>query len=281
MIISNAQPYESLRQLNIDHQLDVFLTDLIPFEGNSAISYSSLLPRYTNSSWGHTHSAQPLRYAEHFGYDRDQMLIDLGEDVDPIGHMRIVHNDMIGFGIDQVFNGQRLKDATVADIAAVRIASLLHDVGESSHTDFDLLCGGTIGDIPYGQKTSADRDTEKRIAEKIFATLFADIPEWLQARSLDIISHKEESPVHELLDTAHSYGFYSTGLHAGRIALAAQERRAHDSASSDRIKKLADLAKVVTGRIRPKLETSPQDFTMLFMFLDENETLHDRISAEL
>jgi 5'-deoxynucleotidase YfbR-like HD superfamily hydrolase len=264
----------------IDERLDVLMSNLIPFEGNLNLRYSDLQPRYLQSEWGQQHANQPLRYSEHFGYDREQMLDDLGEDVNPIGHMRIVHNDMVGFGIDQVMHGSLLREISAADIAVARATALIHDVGESTHRDFRLLCGGTIGDIPYGQKTSEDRATERRITEKIITTLYADMPEWLQQRILSIIAHEEDSVTHTLLETAHAYGFYATGLQAGRIALAIQvERPLADN--DDRIANLAGLAKIVTGRIRPKLEPLARDFPLLDKFLADVALTHVRIAEEL
>ncbi|HJQ08132.1 MAG TPA: hypothetical protein VJ836_01470 [Candidatus Saccharimonadales bacterium] len=66
--------------LTIDHRF--------PYPTKSGTeSHLDLFERFTNSTHGIHQSNQPLRFSTDFGYDKVQMLKDLGKDVHPLDHM--------------------------------------------------------------------------------------------------------------------------------------------------------------------------------------------------
>lgn len=70
---------EQVRKPN-PHNAVVFDTEGYP------VPVADLAYRAHNSDFGQVMNDQPLRFSEDFGYDRAQMLKDLGPDVHPIGH---------------------------------------------------------------------------------------------------------------------------------------------------------------------------------------------------
>jgi len=253
-----------------------FSADTIPIVGRTALYYSELFCRYTDHPWGIHHAAQPLRYAQHHGYDRTTMLRDLGDDVHPVLHMRVVHDDVVALGRQTVGIRGAIDLSDPQDIAVARASAIRHDAGESTHQELEMLCGGVIGDIAHGHKTAEDRILERRILGVVTGTLDGDMPDDFRQRILNVMTHQEDSAAHHLLEAAHTWGFYKTALRAGRLALSVR-----DQPPTLRAMRLAGLAQEVTGKSRPHLEEISSDFPAIGRRLERAEALHDAIATQL
>ena len=195
--------------------------ELPPFADiGSRVSYDGLLHRYETTSWGKFHMNQPPRFSTNFGYDYNEMLADLGEDVHPVQHMRVAHNNLVGYLLENLTLGE--SSLATEDICTGRLALMLHEVGESTHPDLELLCEGVAGDIPTGEKTADDVETETRVRAKIFETLYSDLPNWLTDRVIGLIQHEEESLIARLMEVAHNTTFIDTATNAKLIAYTVQ-----------------------------------------------------------
>jgi hypothetical protein len=268
---------------SLDAQLDAAVSDIYRFDDSRTttnLRYSRLLPAYLATSWGAAHQQQTPRYAQSFGYAPEEMLTDLGDDVDPVWHMNVVHHDVVRLVIDEVVHRDKPGSNDPADITVSRASALIHDMGECLHPDLNLLCGGTIGDLTRGSKTPADRQLERKILETFIDQVYSTWPETFQSRVLDVVTHQEDSEAHELLQAAHELGFYNTGMRAGQLVLQMIERQDPEATmQTARFRQLSRLALEVTQASQPELTALSQDIPGIGRILDKTYSQFDQIVA--
>jgi len=262
---------------------DQFPQDFPPY--NFSIT-GSLEERYMKSSWGMHQAEQPPRYAGNFGYDADnnyrQMLEDLGDRVHPIRHNLIFHTDFQMFLPSKFYpdsNGQT-DDIPPSDFLAARLAAVWHDTGENTSEDVEALCGGSVGDIPSGEKTDADRAIERRVLSKIMGTFLADVSDKILGLSIDFATHHPrvlDHPLHTELEISHNWGEYQTGLNAGRLAVEALE----DGEEGERVEQLTRIGQVVLPKIFQRLEPHIDDHVLLEVTFTLYQDKHDSILRNL
>ena len=184
----------------------------------SALSIASRA--YVSEEFGHHMSDQPLRFSVRYGYDREASLEDLGADVHPVGHQY-----ELGWHVANIIANDDL-DISEQEIGIVMLASMVHDMGETTHPRVKTHCGNVVGDIAYGLKTKHDRLVEAGIREYLYRTLLADVTFETIRRIEAIISHKDDSLLHDIFEAAHELQTYETTKHAEAALVA-------DSAWSD------------------------------------------------
>jgi hypothetical protein len=265
---------------------DVALVDLTVGETFVAdgreFGYGELYGRYESSDLGIHHFDQPLRYAADFGYGtRNEMLADLGPDIHPVTHMEINHRDLSALLLRYLcFDAQahaNKLDLSPEDIVAGRFASLIHDVGENTAPEILELCGVVVGDIPHGKKTPEDRANEKRVFEAVLTGIYDDLPDWLLERAVAIVTHAEDSQIHQLYEISHDFGVYSTGLAAGNIAL----RAGREEQATHRFRQQRNLATEVAVRARGSLESQVDLFPATLPSLEASQHMYSRIVTQL
>lgn len=257
------------------------MVDEVLFQPASVVEcdYAQLLDIYARSSHGQHQAEQPLRYGAFEYDDRATMLGDLGEDVHPIGHMRVTH--------DHLTNVLAVQPELLYDVfdnpgewRVACIATLLHDIGECTHPELEELCGAVVGDIPEGCKTDTQRGTESRVRKALYELHFPEEPEMKNgtlARAEQIIAHtpeEKDEPLHEAFEVAHRVGTYLTGLRAGSIALREMH---HGSEGTKRLTQLAKLAALVTKANVPRLQSDADHYRHAAILLDRTLLLCEDI----
>jgi hypothetical protein len=269
---------------NYEGMLHLALSDALPVHGADFETYSAHLYYYEQTEWGRHHMTQPPRYSQSFGYDPDQMLQDLGEDIDPIIHNQRVHNDITAITarqvLAQVHGGEILL--TSEDIVAGRFAAMTHDIPECTHPEIARACGGVIGDIEYGQKTTADERLERDILAYQYGVLFPKLPTWLRERSIAIVRHEENSHVRWLSEAVHDLGAFSTAFTAGRVAVSLlTSGQAELPENQIRYTQLRNLAVTVGPRMLSKAITAAAQFDILRPTVETSIPDYEMIQEEL
>jgi hypothetical protein len=237
-------------------------------------SYQNLFNRFTESPQGVWQAEQEPRFYTDFGYEPAHMLRDLGQDVHPIDHMwytygmvtRLVTFEQLKYEQLGETPGEHLPRGR--ELVAVRLGALLHDIGECTHPSLTEAVGGTIGDIPFGRKTAAHKQTEAAIRGHLFQTYYADLPDWLLERCESLISHSEDSPSHNVTQVAHDIGAYTTSIRAGERWL---RDRNHTPASDQRLDALSRLATQVSARAYESLEPWRDTYEIVDTLLGSTE----------
>jgi hypothetical protein len=241
-------------------------------------TFSGMEYDYATHPWGLHHATQPYRYTQRHGYNPDQMLPDLGNDIHPVRHLRVTHDHVVALGITTLGRRNAINLSDPREIAVARATSLWHDTGETTHPDLDELCGYTIGDILSGTKTPEDRLQEYKLLGTVLSTVGGSLPEHFRQRILNVSTHKEDSVAHRLFDVAHEWGFYAVALRAGRLALSLRDE---EPTPSHRTAQLGRLARSVTVGVRPNLEKAIPDFPVIDERLERAARTHEKINAVL
>lgn len=253
-------------------------TEVINGDFMPLVRYSTLHERYAKSSYGLHHATQPVRYSQVYAYGRELMLQDLGDDVHPVCHMPYTEAEIVRPLIAaQNTNGHERFDTE--QIMALRVAALLHDIGECEHPEIHQNTGRKVGDVVWSLKTELDGASETLIRQYIYGKLYGDIPAWVLGAADDIIDNKAGSLPREAFNTAERLGYYKTGLRAGEVALRLYERRTEKDEL--RFTQLGRLAIEVTNNHRQFLQERSERFPHLDEVLKTTEYLDDRIHSKL
>ena len=169
----------------------------------STLSAAELASRFYDSDFGKAMSKQPLRFVGRFGYEDDMMVSDLGYDVEPIGHQM-----ELAFHVGAIIDSENDEGSFYGmlpdeEVGILMLACILHDIGESTHPI--VLASGIdpVGDIPAGDKTDADRVNEAAIRQLFYKVLFEDVDPTVVDRVEAIISHADDTHLHDLFDAGH------------------------------------------------------------------------------
>jgi hypothetical protein len=175
---------------------------------------SVLSKRFFESDFGVSMLTQPYRYDGHFGYDREDMIDDNGLDHCPIGHQR-----ELPYHFGKLYEVECERETVFSSLSDEEIGLLAltmfkHDNGESTHDELVTLGFETVGDIPAGGKTATDRMNEAAIRRYFDSTFLADVhPETLE-RMEAIISHEDDSLLHDFFEAAHAVQTFETANRA-------------------------------------------------------------------
>lgn len=248
--------------------------------GGRLIEYDDLLNRYIKSDFGKHHMEQRARFAglPEMAYDRDQMLIDLGNDVHPVLHMSHTHDEIL---LPLIRTQQKTSrpQFTPLGISAMRLGVLLHDIGECTHPKIAREVGGVVGDIPEPLKTEEHEILEMEIRQYLYAELYPDIADRdLKLAELIIRGKSHHLPV-EGFKMVESLGYYLTAMQAGRLAIEGKRSGAKDH--NPRLKSLGALSVRVSRRNRKVLDEAANKFKyiehQMLSTLDLHQTLHNKL----
>jgi len=212
--------------------------------------------RFDMSAIGRAFDEQDLCYSASFGYSPDQMASDLRLDLRPRSHNRLAYLNAVNV-VEQQNSGRQKVDIVEEGVAL--LSQRIHDIGEVVDPLVKSLAGGSVGDIPYGEKTAEDRLTESRVRQVLYDMFFSDYPAWLIERLEAVISHDDrESVAHDIAECGHMILTYNTGLSAVRLVLNEREEAAETSLYISRpieeTERLSSLGVTVTRRMHSKLQ---------------------------
>jgi len=232
-----------------------------------------LLDRYAIGEHGMWQAGQPLRYGAFGSYGREQMLIDLGPDIDPLQHMPVTELALVELLAGEGTSG----DWSPGEVCAGRTAAMLHDIGECTHPGIAQSCA-VVGDIPQGEKTEEHRAAEARVRRILYDLYCRDIPDDFLEQVEAIIAHQVTSTIHSAFEAAHDTSTLKVGLRAGRLALACMEGSMYNDIRTEQLRR---MAKDVTAGVVARVEHHADLFVYPRRVLDEARPLHSRIQREL
>ncbi|MDB5185625.1 MAG: hypothetical protein JWL85_148 [Candidatus Saccharibacteria bacterium] len=205
------RPWDPLEHTNV-LELEPYLR--APVETiNGPISALELWARFDQSPIGRDMDTQPYRFSEQFGYDRHQMVEDLGYDIVPTDHQF-----MTGLYTALILEGEMRVRGKLPihsqDVGMIVLTGLIHDTGESTHSDIEAEVGAVVGDIPFGLKTDADRVVEANVRHAIYKRFYSDLPPETLECIEAIIAHEDTTIFHDMYEAAHTLQTCDTGIKA-------------------------------------------------------------------
>lgn len=223
-------------------------------------SVLELWERFDQSPYGLHMDSQPLRFAEHYGYDRTAMIADLGADVVPR-----YHQYETGLYVARLLSEERRQHSLLGlndeQAALLAFTATIHDMGETTHPEIEAEVGGVVGDIPYDEKTEENRRIESAVRAALYRRLYADLPECTLQRVESIVSHQDKTLLHEVFEAAHTLQSYMTAVRAhitfekGLAQMLEFANTDSPRVISEGLESLGRLAIGVTGHMRPKVES--------------------------
>jgi hypothetical protein len=176
--------------------------EYLPIEQD--ITYDDLFDMYANSAIGIHHATQPPRWSQ-YGVSDGALHSVIGLDAHPLSHMIDTHNLAVEVAARESVNMSHLQ-LTSRELAVLRTAMLLHDMGENTHPDFANTCG-VVGDIPFGLKTDEQRATEAAVRKIIWDNKYHFfLPEDFRAEAEAVINHTGNTRVVKTAQAAHTLG---------------------------------------------------------------------------
>ena len=175
----------------------------VPLKNGSKTSARELAHRIYESELAVGMLDQPFRYSVRYGYDREDMRNDNGHDVCPIGHqMELAYHTgkVLEAEIDEGSIYGSLPDE---EIGILMLTCMIHDIGESTHPVLEAAGLKPVGDIPSGLKSDENRTHEAAIRKFMYEMFFADVDTQVIERIEAIISHRDDSVLHELFEAGH------------------------------------------------------------------------------
>lgn len=253
-------------------QIEQLMTDVI----EPGLTYDDVHRRYAESIFGLHHADQPLRYAQRYGYSRDQMLKDLGDDVHPVKHGPYTHRKIaVPFLSAEIWNVQ--EHLGQDDILAIRMAAINHDIGETTDPAISRLLGSLPGDVNYNDKKPSDSKKERQVRHYLYGELFPDVPlELLEASEAVIDNH--DTVLGLAFDTIERVGYYQTALRAGALAL---ELASSSDSKLERFTNLARLAIDVTENHHDMLRERSKIFPYARTVLKKGRPIYDQTHIQL
>jgi hypothetical protein len=252
----------------------------IYFEGAEHLRYLDVHNLYAYSEYGVFHAQQAPRFSKAYPYEHDAMLVDLGDDVHPLRHMTHTESEicqpLITAQNTEAGNQQKF---TVKQIAAMRLGTLLHDIGECEHPAILETVGHVVGDVPYLERTQSDNDLEVPIRLFFYDTLLSDAPRQVIEKAEAVISGTDNEFMQLAFNTMERIGYFQTAMKAGETALGIQGDNPDDA--SARFVQLARLARRVSNNHIGELEQRAKDFPHTRQILQNFDWLYGRIHTEL
>jgi len=241
--------------------------------------YQELHQRYAGSIYGQYHATQLPRFSQNYGYDPDQMIGDLGDDVHPVRHMAYTEASVaVPFITTQLTSSH--EHFNRQQIIGLRLAAILHDIGESQHPAITEAVGVTVGDVWFESKQTSDAQQEVLIRHFLYGQLYADIPPVLLEQAEEAIENGDCSSG-LAFNTIERLGYYKTAVKAGELALKLRLSREEREEPSRRFTNLARLALRVSDNHRTILQERAELFPHADWVLRFNARRYERIHSVL
>lgn len=230
--------------------------------------------RFAESDFGRFQSTQCLRYAKKYGYgEREEMLADLGDDIDPLRHMLHTHDEVLL----PLIKNKLPHELSDSGESIIRSAALLHDIGECEHPNVISGTGHSVGDVLYHEKNGQHELSEAKIRSWFYESLYPDLPEDFLLQVDEVISNNEANELSHSFNMAERLGYYETAIRAGRVALSSELT----SGNAERTCQLARLSVGVSATHIPVLDKSSSDYEYIEKRLEETSAVYQRIHSEL
>lgn len=244
--------------------------------------FSELFERYKTSIYGIFHAEQDPRFSNKYRWDYSQMLLDLGDDVHPVHHMSHTEERIVRPLLDHQLRGS--EDGRQAlepgQIIAVRLAALVHDMGECEHPELKEVFGETVGDVYYAAKTDEHENAEARIRAYFYGKLYGDVPTELLRVAEEIVRNPGASHEGRAFKVAEHIGYFTTGILAGVTAIELKDHGVTDEAEQ-RFRELSRLGLDVSARWHPVLQEHGEHFPYAAHVADTHKPALDAIQQRL
>ena len=292
--IAGLAPWATPEFLAADHRF--------PFPmGGRYLGYLSVFDLYADSKYGKYHNdEQPPRFADGFGFDAAndyaQMYRDYGDGIRARDHMQAVYATNRNMFLAELAAGREAALFAWLDpmhIPVIRLASPLHDIGESAHPDLvqsprllNLAKGINdsqpllpVGDIPRGKKTARDRLVEGAVFDTIIEETMPDLPPYILEHAVSLIRHQEDSPAHSTYAWGHEASDHEVATRGTKNAL---QLLRHGGPFDERFESNAKMGLEVDVRIRNELSDEPsRRFVYIANFLERTEPTLLALQREL
>lgn len=227
---------------------------------DQAITYNEIFSMYAESAIGQHHGAQDVRWSQ-YGVSNAALMEAIGYDAHPLNHMVLTHNLVIKVAGCESQDMSHLQ-LTDRELATVRTAALVHEMGKNTHPDFANTTG-VVGDVPFGLETGAQYQTEANIRQIIWENKFGFfLPEDFRTEAEAVIKQTGNERAVRTMQAAHALGDFQ----AATYALAASETDATLS-KQDR----AALRELATDTTRELARNALRD-AMEFSYVSERVT---------
>lgn len=230
---------------------------------------------YRDSRFGMHHAEQAPRFYQKYGYDQAQMLLDLGADVHPVGHMKYTHDEIALPLLSAQLASSTARAFSTLDVRALRVAALTHDIGECEGSEILEKMGFTVGDVAKMEKNGDHEDQEALIRDYLYRQLYSDVPELLLEKAEAITMNRDNDFATYAFNSCENLGYYQTALRAGELAIFST------LPPDNRTTQLGSLAVDVSGRWRPVLERAANDFPYIERVMEETAPEYFLIQGKL
>jgi len=236
-----------------------------------------LWQRYADTFYGRDHAASPPRYSQRYGYDREQMLRDLGDDVHPVSHM--LHTDL-NILSPLIFFQNKFGKLKISPVLAENLhtTAQLHDIGECSHPLIEQVIGDLVGDVHYEDKNAEHEAKERLIRHYLYDQIFDDVPR-RRLEAMDAILDDPKSVEGHIFNTVERTGYYLTAMRAGELALKLLQDET--AAQDHRSIMLGRLAWRVSWNHHDELTDRAEDFPYIEKLLEKHDATFRQIKAQI
>lgn len=271
------QPHGHSRVERIITSYEVATSPNILLPGLEHLEYDELFDRYKESRFGLHHAKQPPRFSQHYTYDYSQTLIDLGDDVHPVKHMKHTHDT-----ITQPFVIAQFYELTPREVVILRLGTLIHDMGECTFQELAQL-GEPRGDTSYGEKVDGEEAIEKKFRDYIIKELWPEIPVDLLDEMNKMVMN-DNSRLGRMFNSIERLGYLESGLKAAKVAKKALDEKQIEEGYKQPYEKTRLLQLSLMGlwvaNTRSELKNKPfgQHYTTLNSYRDDYPFIDKRMA---
>lgn len=273
----------SIEQVGVDQAAIDYVTDVAFSVGESQFQYQDFYNAFAESAFGQHQATQRLRWHKKYPYDPERFLEDLGDDVHPVRHMAYTHDEIVVPLLRKQVESGTVKPVQ-EDIINIRLAALIHDIGECEHPYIENQLGYVTGDILYHQKTPQDTAKEKIIRSFILHEMEEPYNQ-LSTEHVDelesiIGNERSDSFADKTFNICEHLGYYETGIRAGSIILSECENLRRITAD-ERLFRLSSLATQTSIEWRPLLSGHQETYPYIQQRLNETADIYGQIAADI
>ncbi len=230
------------------------------------IDLAEVYLRFANSDYGQQTAQATPRFYKKFPVTPDfQTHIDvLGADSHRVEHMLYTASEIvIPALVWQQYDGYK-PQLSQADQVALKLAGIIHDVGECEHLELKDAGFRIVGDVPSMDRTEDDEATEAKIRTEFFyPKLYSDIPDNLLERTEEISSHNGPGFAPEMFMYLEKYGYLVTAHKAAKLAVKLYAQPEITEQNRQIADKLIQLADSVRDHNYPDLSRSAQEIKII------------------
>ncbi len=267
----------------VDQAAIEHITDVTFSVGEQQLQYRDFYNAFAESAFGQHQATQRLRYHKKYPYDPERFLEDLGDDVHPVRHMAYTHDEIVVPLLRKQVESATEKPSQ-EDITNIRLAALIHDIGECEYSDIADELGYVVGDVLFHQKTSQDTAKEKSVRSLILRKIrepYDQLPlERAEELELIIDNKRPGNFADKTFNICEHLGYYETGIRAGAVILS-ECKDLHTITTDERLFRLGALATQVSMEWRPILSEHQETYLYVQERLDETADIYDQIATEI